>query len=130
MYRSHFKMPAPQVDEENCVAHNGSIVPVPGRDIMVQCWYQGGISVWDFTDSAAPVEIAYFDRGPIDAEELALGGYWSSYWYDGRIYATEIARGLDVFALQPSELLDARTRSPRRRWPIRARCSIRSSSSP
>ena len=72
MYRSHFKMPAPQVDEENCVAHNGSIVPVPGRDIMVQSWYQGGISVWDFTDSAAPVEIAYFDRGPIDAEELVL----------------------------------------------------------
>ncbi len=104
-YRSHFKMPAPQVDEENCVAHNGSIVPVPGRDIMVQSWYQGGLSVWDFTDSAAPVELAYFDRGPIDTEELALGGYWSSYWYDGRIYATEIARGLDVFALAPSELL-------------------------
>jgi hypothetical protein len=104
-YRSHFKMPAPQVDEENCVAHNGSIVPVPGRDIMVQSWYQGGISVWDFTDSAAPVEIAYFDRGPIDTKELALGGYWSSYWYDGRIYATEIARGLDVFALAPGELL-------------------------
>ncbi len=106
-YRSHFKMPAPQVDEENCVAHNGSIVPVPGRDIMVQSWYQGGISVWDFTDSAAPVEIAYFDRGPVDAEELVGGGYWSSYWYDGRIYATEIARGLDVFALQPSEFLSS-----------------------
>jgi uncharacterized protein (DUF305 family) len=105
VYRSHFKMPAPQVDEENCVAHNGSIVPVPGRDIMVQSWYQGGISVWDFTDSSRPVEIAYFDRGPIDAEELVLGGYWSSYWYDGRIYATEIVRGLDVFALKPSEFL-------------------------
>src|SRR5688572_19004695 len=104
-YRSHFKMPAPQVDVENCVAHNGSIVPVPGRDIMVQSWYQGGISVWDFTDSSAPVEIAYFDRGPVDAEELVGGGYWSSYWYDGRIYATEIARGLDVFALQPSDFL-------------------------
>ncbi len=104
-YRSHFKMPAPQVDEENCVAHNGSIVPVPGRDLMVQSWYQGGISVWDFTDSAAPFEIAYFDRGPVDAEELVGGGYWSSYWYDGRIYATEIARGLDVFALQPSDFL-------------------------
>ena len=104
-YRSHFKMPAPQVDEENCVAHNGSIIPVPGRDIMVQSWYQGGISVWDFTDSSKPVEIAYFDRGPIDEKELVLGGYWSSYWYDGRIYATEIARGLDVFALRPSELL-------------------------
>ena len=105
VYRSHFKMPAPQVDEENCVAHNGSIVPVPGRDIMVQSWYQGGISVWDFTDSANPQEIAYFDRGPVDAEELVLAGYWSSYWYDGRIYATEIQRGLDVFALAPSELL-------------------------
>jgi hypothetical protein len=107
VYRAHFKMPAPQTDEENCVAHNGSIIPVPGRDLMVQSWYQGGISVWDFTDSSAPVEIAFFDRGPIDAEELAGGGYWSSYWYDGRIYATEIARGLDVFALQPSELLSA-----------------------
>jgi uncharacterized protein (DUF305 family) len=107
VYRSHFKLPAPQVDEENCVAHNGSIVPVPGRDIMVQSWYQGGISVWDFTDSAAPVEIAYFDRGPVDAEELVLAGYWSSYWYDGRIYATEIQRGLDVFALAPSEFLSA-----------------------
>jgi uncharacterized protein (DUF305 family) len=104
-YRSHFKMPAPQVDEENCVAHNGSIIPVPGRDIMVQSWYQGGISVWDFTDSSRPVEIAYFDRGPIDEEELVGGGYWSSYWYDGRIYATEIARGLDVFELRPSALL-------------------------
>jgi uncharacterized protein (DUF305 family) len=106
-YRSHFKMPAPQVDEENCVAHNGSIVPVPGRDIMVQSWYQGGISVWEFTDSANPREIAYFDRGPIDAEELILGGYWSSYWYEGKIYATEIQRGLDVFVLQPSEFLTA-----------------------
>ncbi len=105
VYRSHFKMPAPQLDEENCVAHNGSIVPVPGRDIMVQSWYQGGISVWDFTDSSKPVEIAFFDRGPVDAEELVSGGYWSSYWYDGRIYATEIARGLDVFTLTPSEFL-------------------------
>jgi uncharacterized protein (DUF305 family) len=107
VYRSHFKMPAPQTDEENCVAHNGSIIPVPGRDIMVQSWYQGGISVWDFTDSASPVELAYFDRGPIDAEELAMGGYWSSYWYDGLIYGTEIARGLDVFALAPSDMLSA-----------------------
>jgi len=107
VYRSHFKMPAPQVDEENCVAHNGSIVPVPGRDIMVQSWYQGGISVWDFTDSAAPVEIAYFDRGPLDEKELVLAGYWSSYWYGGRVYATEIQRGLDVFALTPSEHLSA-----------------------
>jgi hypothetical protein len=104
-YRSHYKMPAPQVDVENCVAHNGSIIPVPGRDILVQSWYQGGISVFDFTDSANPIEIAYFDRGPIDEEELIGGGYWSSYWYDGKIYATEIVRGLDVFALTPSEFL-------------------------
>lgn len=102
-FRSYFKMPAPQVEEENCVAHNGSIVPVPGRDIFVQAWYQGGISMIDFTDSANPQEIAYFDRGPIDAEELILGGYWSVYWFDGQIYGTEIARGLDVLALTPSE---------------------------
>ncbi len=104
-FRGYFKMPAPQLEEENCVAHNGSIVPVPGRDIFVQAWYQGGLSVIDFTDSANPVEIAYFDRGPIDAEDLILGGYWSTYWYDGRIYGTEIARGLDVLALLPSEHL-------------------------
>jgi len=106
-FRGYFKMPAPQDEMENCVAHNGSIVPVPGRDIFVQAWYQGGISVIDFTDTANPVEIAYFDRGPIDAEELIIGGYWSAYWYDGRIYGTEIVRGLDVFALTPSEHLSA-----------------------
>jgi len=104
-FRGHFKMPAPQVEQENCVAHNGSIVPVPGRDIFVQAWYQGGISVIDFTDSANPVEIAYFDRGPIYAEDLITGGFWSAYWYDGRIYGTEIVRGLDVLALVPSEYL-------------------------
>ncbi len=104
-FRSYYKMPAPQLDQENCVAHNGSIVPVPGRDIFVQAWYQGGLSVIDFTDSAHPVEIAYFDRGPIDAEELVMGGYWSTYWYHGRIYGTEIARGLDVLALTPSQFL-------------------------
>ncbi len=106
-FRSYFKLPAPQLDQENCVAHNGSIVPVPGRDLFVQSWYQGGLSIMDFTDSANPVEIAYFDRGPIDAEELVLAGYWSSYWYDGHVYATEIARGLDVFALTPSDYLSA-----------------------
>jgi uncharacterized protein (DUF305 family) len=106
-FRSYYKMPAPQLDEENCVAHNGSIVPVPGRDIFVQAWYQGGLSVIDFTDSANPVEIAYFDRGPLDAEDLVLGGFWSTYFYDGRIYGTEIARGLDVLALVPSEHLSA-----------------------
>ena len=106
-YRAHYKMPAPQTEQENCVAHNGSIVPVPGRDIFVQAWYQGGLSVVDFTDSANPVEIAFFDRGPIDSEDLILGGFWSTYWYNGRIYGTEIKRGLDVLELLPSEHLSA-----------------------
>ena len=104
-FRGYYKMPAPQTDQENCVAHNGSIIPVPGRDIMVQAWYQGGLSVFDFTDSAHPVEIAYFDRGPIDAQKLVIGGYWSTYWYNGRIYGSEIVRGMDVFRLLPSEFL-------------------------
>ena len=104
-FRSYFKMPAPQTDTENCVAHNGSLVPVPGRDIMVQAWYQGGISVFDFTDSANPFEIAYFDRGPVDAETLITAGHWSAYWYNGFIYGTEIARGLDVLMLKPSEFI-------------------------
>lgn len=106
-FDSLYKLPAPQSDKENCVAHNGSIIPVPGRDILVQAWYQGGISVIDFTDADNPVEIAYFDRGPVDKDQLITGGYWSAYWYKGRIYATEIARGLDVFALEPSEFLTA-----------------------
>jgi len=106
-FRSLYKLPAPQGDKENCVAHNGSIIPVPGRDIFVQAWYQGGISVIDFTDAANPFEIAYFDRGPVNEDQLITGGYWSAYWYNGRIYATEIARGLDVFALEPSEFLTA-----------------------
>jgi len=104
-FRSHYKMPAPQLETENCVAHNGSIVPVPGRDIFVQAWYQGGISVIDFTDSANPIEIAYFDRGPIMEEELITGGYWSAYYYEGAIYGTEITRGLDILKLIPSEYL-------------------------
>jgi uncharacterized protein (DUF305 family) len=106
-FRSHQKLPAAQGERENCVAHNGSIVPVPGRDIFVQSWYQGGISVIDFTDSANPVEIAYFDRGPLSTEHSLLGGFWSSYWYDGKIYGTEIARGIDVLALTPSAHLTA-----------------------
>ncbi len=106
-FRGYFKLPAPQSEEENCVAHNGSIVPVPGRDIFVQAWYQGGISVIDFTDSANPLEIAYFDRGPLSAENLVFGGYWSTYWYKGRIYGTETMRGLDVLELEPSEFLTA-----------------------
>jgi hypothetical protein len=104
-FRGYYKMPAAQGDTENCVAHNGSLIPVPGRDIMVQAWYQGGVSVFDFTDAAKPVEIAYFDRGPIDATKLVTGGYWSTYWYNGNIYGAEIARGLDVFKLTPSEYL-------------------------
>lgn len=102
---SYYKMPAAQTDTENCVAHNGSLVPVPGRDIEVQAWYQGGISVMDFTDAAHPYEIAYFDRGPIDAKMLVLGGDWSAYWYNGYIYGSEIARGLDVFQLTPTKNL-------------------------
>ena len=104
-FASYYKLPAPQTDQENCVAHNGSIVPVPGRDIMVQAWYQGGISVFDFTDPAKPFEIAFFDRGPLDAKQLITGGHWSAYWYNGRIYASEIARGLDVLRLTPTEHL-------------------------
>ena len=107
VFRSYYKLPAPQVEEENCVAHNGSVVPVPGRDIFAQSWYQGGLSVIDFTDSANPVEIAFFDRGPIHEDALILGGYWSIYWYGGKIYATEIVRGLDMFSLEPSEHLSA-----------------------
>ena len=102
---SYYKMPAAQSATENCVAHNGSLVPVPGRDIEVQAWYQGGISVMDFTDPAHPFEIAYFDRGPISPKSLVLGGFWSAYWYNGSIYGSEIARGLDVFKLTPSKYL-------------------------
>jgi hypothetical protein len=104
-FENYYKMPAAQSDTENCVAHNGSLVPVPGRDIEVQAWYQGGISVVDFTDAAHPFEIAYFDRGPIDPKQMVLGGDWSAYWYNGYIYASEIARGLDVFELTPSKFL-------------------------
>jgi hypothetical protein len=102
-FGGYFKIPAPQTETENCVAHNGSIIPIPGRDIMAQAWYQGGVSVFDFTDSTKPIEIAYFDRGPIDAKNLITGGYWSAYWYNGNIYGAEIARGVDIFRLVPSE---------------------------
>ena len=105
VHKGYYKMPAAQTEQENCVAHNGSLIPVPGRDIMVQAWYQGGVSVFDFTDSANPKEIAYFDRGPINGEAMVSGGYWSSYWYNGNIYGAEIARGIDVFRLKPSEFL-------------------------
>jgi hypothetical protein len=132
---SYYKMPAPQTETENCVAHNGSLIPVPGRDIKVQAWYQGGISVFDFTDAANPVEIAYFDRGPISDTDLITGGFWSAYWYNGHIYGSEIERGLDVFRLTPSEHLSQAEinaanlvrydefnaqHQPRNRWPVSA----------
>lgn len=104
-FANYYKLPAAQGDTENCVAHNGSLIPIPGRDVEVQAWYQGGISVVDFTDPANPFEIAYFDRGPIDSKMLVLGGDWSAYWYNGYIYGSEIARGLDVFQLTPTKFL-------------------------
>ena len=104
-FASYYKMPAAQTNSENCVAHNGSLIPVPGRDLKVQAWYQGGISIMDFTDAQHPTEIAYFDRGPIDPKMLVLGGDWSAYWYNGHIYASEIARGLDIFELTPTKFL-------------------------
>lgn len=105
VFGGYYKMPAPQTAFENCVAHNGSIVPVPGRDIMVQAWYQGGLSMFDFTDSKNPVEIAYFDRGPVYPDKLVIAGYWSTYYYNGYIYGSEIMRGLDIFKLVPSDAL-------------------------
>jgi len=101
-FRNYYKLPAAQSDSENCVAHNGSLIPVPGRDIKVQAWYQGGISLMDFTDAGNPVEIGYFDRGAIDPKMLILAGFWSAYWYNGYIYGSEIERGLDVFELAPT----------------------------
>jgi hypothetical protein len=98
-------MPAPQTAQENCVAHNGSLIPIPGRDVMVQAFYQGGLTVFDWTDADHPMEIAYFDRGPVAADRLAMGGSWSAYWYNGLIVSSEIARGLDVYELLPSPLL-------------------------
>lgn len=101
----YFKMPAPQTETENCVAHNGSLVPVPGRDILAQGWYQGGVSIYDFTDPAHAQEIAFFDRGPLDTKQLYIAGDWAAYWYNGYVYGSEIARGLDIFELQPSQYL-------------------------
>jgi hypothetical protein len=101
-FQSYYKLPVVQTPEENCVAHNGSLIPIPGRDIMVQAWYQGGLSVFDWTDPKHPKEIAYFDRGPLDPNKLELGGYWSTYWYNGVIVGSEITRGLDIFELRPS----------------------------
>ena len=104
-FANYYKLSAAQTETENCVAHNGSLIPVPGRDIKVQAWYQGGISIMDFTDPEKPVEIGYFDRGPIDAKLPVMGGSWSAYWYNGKIYSSEIARGLDIFELTPTEHL-------------------------
>ena len=104
-FRGGFKLPGAQSEQENCVAHNGSAIPVPGRDIFAQAWYQGGLSIIDFTDTANPVEIGFFDRGPVNEDILVMGGYWSTYWYNGKIYGTEIARGVDVLELLPSEYL-------------------------
>jgi hypothetical protein len=104
-FQSYYKLPAPQTAAENCVAHNGSLLPIPGRDVMVQSWYQGGISVFDWTDAAHPREIAFHDRGPVDSTHIAGGGSWSAYWYNGAIYSSEISRGLDVFELAPSAFI-------------------------
>jgi hypothetical protein len=101
-FESYYKLPVAQTTTENCVAHNGSLIPIPGRDVMIQAWYQGGVSVFDWTDAAHPTEIAYFDRGPVDANKLTLGGSWSVYWYNGVLVSSEIQRGLDIFELQPS----------------------------
>jgi LVIVD repeat len=105
VFKSYYKLPAPQTSEENCVAHNGSLIPIPARDVMVQGWYQGGISVFEWTDPANPKEIAYFDRGPVDSTRLGSGGSWSAYWYNGAIISSEISRGLDVAELVPSEFI-------------------------
>jgi hypothetical protein len=102
---SYYKMPAPQTELENCVAHNGSLIPIPGRDVEVQSWYQGGVSIVDFTDVEHPFEVGYFDRGPVDGVKRAMGGQWSTYWYNGYIYGSEIARGVDVFKLVPNKYL-------------------------
>ena len=102
VHQSYFKLPAAQTPQENCVAHNGSLIPIPGRDVMVQAWYQGGINVFDFTDPENPVEIAFFDRGPVNAQQIAGGGSWSVYWYNGVIVSSEISRGLDILELTPS----------------------------
>ena len=104
-FKSYYKLPVPQTKNENCVAHNGTLIPVPGRDIMAQGWYQGGVSVFDWTDASRPVEIAYFDRGPMDSTKLVGAGSWSAYWYNGYIISSEIARGLDIFELTASPLL-------------------------
>jgi hypothetical protein len=100
VFRSYFKIPRINTATENCVAHNGSLIPVPGRDIMVQAWYQGGISIWDFTNSSRPREIGYWERGPLSASSLIVGGSWSAYWYNGFVYSNDIQKGLDVLEVR------------------------------
>lgn len=114
---AYFKIPTAQTDRENCVSHNGSLIPVPGRDVMVQGWYQGGVNLIDFTDADKPYEIGFFDRGPVDAPRAAddttrrrggtIAGSWGAYWYNGRIYSSEMARGLDILELVPTAHLSA-----------------------
>ncbi|MDB4949544.1 MAG: repeat-containing protein, partial [Gemmatimonadetes bacterium] len=104
-FKGYYKMPAAQTAMENCVAHNGSLIPIPGRDVMVQAWYQGGVSVFDWTDPAHAKEIAFFDRGPVDSTHFTMGGSWSVYWYNGVMVSSEIARGLDIFELTPSQYI-------------------------
>ncbi len=106
-FRSYYKMPRPQAKTENCVAHNGSLIPVQGKDIMVQAWYQGGISVVDFTDSTQPRELAWFDRGPLSQKELLLGGSWSAYYYNGYVYSNDIQKGLDVLKITDPAVIGA-----------------------
>ncbi|MFE4664345.1 LVIVD repeat-containing protein [Streptomyces sp. NPDC056716] len=108
VFRSYFKIPRHQADTENCVAHNGSLIPVKGKDLMVQAWYQGGVSVWDFTDSSRPKEIAYFERGPLSTDTLTVGGSWSAYYYNGYIYSNDMAKGFDVLKLNDPRTNPAR----------------------
>ena len=113
VFRSYFKIPRQNTELENCVAHNGSLVPVLGRDVLVQAWYQGGVSVWDFTDSARPVELGYWERGPLSDTDRVIGGSWSAYWYNGYIYSSDIQKGLDVLELNDWRTWTARlVRSP------------------
>jgi hypothetical protein len=107
VFRSYFKIPRLNTELENCVAHNGSLIPVLGRDVMVQAWYQGGISIWDFTDSANPVEIGYWERGPLSDTRRVIGGSWSAYWYNGHIYSNDIQKGLDVLQVRDWRLWTA-----------------------
>ena len=125
--RAYFKLPSAQTAEENCVSHNGGIIPVPGRDLYVQGWYQGGVNIMDFTDPDKAIEIGYFDRGSIDppqpvdvpaaaAAALApgarprsntIGGSWGAYYWNGLIFSSELDRGMDILELTPSGQLSA-----------------------